>query len=729
MGLMSPEKMIVAKIVSHRDFERQVLLGIEEFGAFEFLDIRRQAGLVEVKRSRDEETVFSVLDRLEKVVLSLDLNPHRSSGQVLEIDDSSLQKSLELVSEVITSIETEVLEIDTELMIAKTELERQRGISDVANSLKPLGIDPSLIGTTDYTFTTAGLVPSGRSSELEWSLQEVTEGAFTLNSLSLKGGAHASVITVPIEMKDAVERILSALEFEVFPIPKGASGTPEEIVAKAQEKMESLKEEIVRLEQRKINIGKEWGFRVLAAWETLQIEKQRIDIKSKIVYTDQSIKVWGWVPESREAELEPILRERVGSALEVSFDKPDFADHEAPSCISNPSVMKPTEDVVKAFGIPSRHDLDPTKIMFLSFPLIFGLVFADIGQGVLIFIIGFAAWRANKKGDDWGAIMGYVQNGAYGLMMMGIFAVFGGFLFGSFFGAETVFEPLWPTFAHFIDDGYGHMVPNPYRATHMLKLSIEVGAIHIMIGIIMNIYNQFKHKEKSAFIVGIAYLWLYYGFINLLFGVSYRSVGDWFATEGQVNLWVPIAGIGYGIGNNGIYPAIPIAPLIFSLSCFIIPMVIMALASFKGGMDGIVLFLEYAIGMISHTVSYARIFALNTVHIILSGVFFSLIPAIIYIPFPELTIFGVELIPATVHSADPLAPTGAHLPLLGAIIGTFIVGLLEGLLGFMHTLRLHFVEWFSKFYHAGGVDFAPFYAKRIHTSRIKTEAQASYAVQ
>ncbi|TFH04687.1 MAG: hypothetical protein E4H14_14225, partial [Candidatus Thorarchaeota archaeon] len=148
MGLMSPEKMIVAKIVSHRDLERQVLLGIEEFGAFEFLDVRRQAGLVEVKRSREEETVFTVLDRLEKIVLSLSLNPNRSTGQLLEIDDSTLKQSLAIVSQVITSIETEVLEIDTELMIAKTELERQRGISDVANSLKPLGVDPSLIGTT-----------------------------------------------------------------------------------------------------------------------------------------------------------------------------------------------------------------------------------------------------------------------------------------------------------------------------------------------------------------------------------------------------------------------------------------------------------------------------------------------------------------------------------------------------------------------------------------------------
>jgi len=198
---------------------------------------------------------------------------------------------------------------------------------------------------------------------------------------------------------------------------------------------------------------------------------------------------------------------------------------------------------------------------------------------------------------------------------------------------------------------------------------------------------------------------------------------------GQVFLWVPIAGIGYGTGNNGIYMASGIAPLYFSLFTFIVPMIIMAVASFKGGMDGAVLFLEYAIGMISHTVSYARIFALNTVHIILSGVFFTLIPAVIYIPFPELHLFGVDLIPAHVHPHTPGAPDTPHLPLVGAFIGTFIVGILEGLLAFMHTLRLHFVEWFSKFFHAGGIAFTPFKVIRKYTVPMRAiAAEQSYAV-
>ncbi len=706
--------MIVAKVVSHRDFEREVLMSLEEFSLFEFIDVRRQAGIVDVKRTRDEETAYSALERLTKVLESLEVDYTKRTGVYTEVNDTTLEGSLTLASEVISAVEEEVLDVDSKTTIARLEMERQRGIADVAISLEPLGIDPSLIGTTEFTFTTAGIVPSGRESELEWSINEVTEGAFTIGTLALKRGGSACVITVPVELKEAVERILSAMQFEAFAIPEDSSGRPEQIVADAENQIVELEKEIEQLTQRKEHIALEWGTRILAAWETLDIERKRIDIKSYIVYTEQSIKMWGWIPEGKEEEFESIVRENVGPALEVTFDKPDFAEVEAPTYISNPKFMKPTEDVVKAFGIPGRHDLDPTKIMALSFPLIFGLVFADVGQGFLIFLIGYAALRANKKGQDWGAILGYVQNGAQGLMLMGIFAMFGGFLFGSFFGAETVLEPLWPIFAH----------TDPNRATHMLKLSIEIGVIHISLGIIMALYNELKYKNMRKALINASYLWMYLGFIILIFGVSYNSIGNWFLSSGTVSLWLPLVGIGYGTGlHNPHYPVLPIAPLTFTLLMFIIPLVIMLLSSFKGGMDGVVHLLESVIGMISHTVSYARIFALNTVHIILSGVFITMLPPLLEIYFPPISLFGVDIIPAVVHTAHYTGPP--VMPILGAFIGTLIVGILEGLLGFMHTLRLHFVEWFSKFYHAGGVEFQPFCVKRLHTVKITTETIAA----
>jgi vacuolar-type H+-ATPase subunit I/STV1 len=86
---------------------------------------------------------------------------------------------------------------------------------------------------------------------------------------------------------------------------------------------------------------------------------------------------------------------------------------------------------------------------------------------------------------------------------------------------------------------------------------------------------------------------------------------------------------------------------------------------------------------------------------------------LIEIPFPAVSLFGLEIIPEyLMHEGHEITP---YLPLMGAIVGTLIVGMLEGLLAFMHTLRLHFVEWFSKFFHGGGKKYEPFRLKRIHS--------------
>ena len=705
---MSPAEMVIAKVVSHRDLERQVVLALEEFGLFEFIDVRQQVGLSEVKRSREEETVFSILDRCSNLVSFLKLDVRHRSRSPTEIDDTSLSGSLDYVAEVIKSVEPETLELEKSIATVGLELERQRSTRDVAASLEPLGLDLGRIGTTEYTFTTAGVVPTTHVTQLQWSLSEVTEGALAFRSIPVRKGVSVASISVPADRKPAVLRILSALGFETFEVPEKTSGRPDDIVQTAEAKMADLERELDQLEEKRKSIANEWGQKTIAAWEILDIERRRVEIKSYFAYTEHSLKAWGWIPEGTEERLESLLRERVGAALDVKFDRPDFAEEESPTYLTNPSFMKATEGVVTAYGVPSRHDIDPTKLMFLSFPLIFGLVFADVGQGFIILLIGLAAWRSTRKGQDWGSTLGYLQTGAQGLMMMGAFAMLGGLLFGSFFGSETVIEPLWPLFAHTLPTGQ----PNPFRSSHMLKLSIEIGVIHITFGILLSLYNKLKHHAYREAMVSLSYVWMYLGFVNLVFGVSYNSVNSWFSSTGAVYMWIPLLGIGHGTGNNGIYPMLPISPFIFTMAAFIVPFILMAATSMKGGMEGTVIFLENSIGTISHTVSYARIFALNTVHVILSSVFMSL-PALFTIYFPEVSILGVDIIPAEVWVGGKLA--APQMPLLGAFIGSIIVGILEGLLAFMHTLRLHFVEWFSKFYHAGGVAFVPYHLNRLHT--------------
>lgn len=705
---MSPGEMLVSKIVSRKELDREVILALEEFGNFEFIDLTQQAKVGEVEKSRQEKTVYAAIERVQSLVDNLGLNPETEKGSPIAIEEEDLDEIISYVEDVVHSVEPQLDSIEEKRDKIKVDLKRERNALRSASSLKILDIDVEMIGESEFTYTTVGIMPTSEIPEIRWNLQGLTGDTFSLSTTASKDGKSVCSVTVPIEQKETTQRVLRATGFDPLDVPEGFRGEPRIIAENAENHIRDLELELEELKQQMEMIEREWSKKILAAREVLLAEKNRIEAKQYLVYTENAIKVWGWIPGSAKDELREILANRLGSYFELSFERPDPEAHAAPTSLDNPDIMKPAQEVVTSYDTPSQHDVDPTKLVFLSFPIIFGLIFADLGQGFLILLIGLAAWWTKRKEMDVGDILGYLQTGSYGLITMGISAMVGGLLFGSVFGAETVIEPLWPVFTHYIDGE-----PNPYRSTHMLKLSIEIGAIHIMLGILLDMYNRFRHGEYRAAVTSFSYLWAYYGFVNLLFGVSYNNVSAWFSGTGTMNLWIPFLGIGYGVGDNGVYPNFPLTPMNFLLLSFIVPFVLMLVTSLPGGMESMVHSMESAIGMISHTVSYARIFALNTVHVILSGVFISLLPAIIEIPIPPLTLFGIEIVPEYfIHEGHHVAP---HIPLLGALVGTFIVGLLEGLLAFMHTLRLHYVEWFSKFYHGGGSPFTPFSFERKHT--------------
>ena len=670
---MSPAEMLIANVISRKGLDREVILALEDFGMFEFIDIARRD--TELEKSREEKTVYEAIDRIEAIVEYLDLDPRSMVGEPISIDESDIDELLEFVREVVHTIEPKIKQIDEKLEKAELELSQERIEQEEISALDQLGIDVDMLGEKEFTYTTVGTLSTHGVSQIRWNLQNLTDDAFLLSTIPSGEGKLVCSITVPVEHKEVMERILRVTGFR------------------------PLWKEL---------ITGEWGKKVLAAREILLAETERIEAKRFFIYTENAAKVWGWIPARSKNDLQSLLEDYITSDFKISFNKADPEAFDVPTYLDNPEFMQSTEGLVTAYDTPSQHDIDPTKVMFFSFPIIFGLVFADVGQGFLVLLIGVAAWWTKKKDMDLGDVFGYLQTGRFGLITMGIFSMLGGLLFGSVFGAETVIKPLWPIFSHYIDGE-----PNPYRSIHMLKLSIEVGALHLLLGILLHVYKHIKNRDYRSIMASFSFAWTYFGFINLLFGVSYSDVAAWFSESGTANLWIPFIGIGYGIGDNGVYPALSVSPMIFSLVSLFLPFSLMAIASIIGGMESIVHLMECGLAMISHTISYARIFAFNTVHVILSGVFFSLMPSIIQIPIPPLTLFGIELVPEFfVHEGHHVAP---HIPLLGAMVGTFIVGLLEGLLAFMHTLRLHYVEWFSKFYHGGGTPFTPFSFERRHS--------------
>jgi V/A-type H+-transporting ATPase subunit I len=282
-------------------------------------------------------------------------------------------------------------------------------------------------------------------------------------------------------------------------------------------------------------------------------------------------------------------------------------------------------------------------------------MFADVGQGLIFIILGaiLTFFKRKIKLEEMGDIQRYAFTSSELFILLGISAIFFGFLFGEFFGPSGVIHPMsLGKFGPFYLGGF-EPTQEPMK---MLRFAMFVGVVHLSLGIMLRVLNEVKKHHYKHIPVSICWLWLLLGglFMWAYWG-GISSISKWFS-EGILMLG-----------------GLVILPLI---------LMIIFTGIVEGFMEGIGFGVEVFAETLSHTLSYCRLMALGLVHSVLNNLF--------------LVLGGVE------HGIFPLS----SIPLIA--IGTILVMTVEGLIVFVHSLRLHWIEWFSKFYSGEGMPFKPF---------------------
>jgi len=372
----------------------------------------------------------------------------------------------------------------------------------------------------------------------------------------------------------------------------------------------------------------------------------------------------GFVPVTEMEKVKSIVEDLTDGEVLVLVS--DLDEHEeAPVVLRTPKFIKPFETLIKTYDVPSYHEINPSLVVAITFPLIFGLMFADVGHGLLLALFGVAMIYAKKKGLPPSEMIQLIASGAEVYILCGVAAMFGGLMFGEMFGFH-MYEILGKAFEHpplgFILEsipGIGKVFSPLEDPMKMFKLSLIVGAIHIGIGLTLRILNEVLLGEyKEAFFGSVCWLWFYVGFIYLVL----------FKFKLNIDLW---------IGNT--IPS-PQNPLPIGFIAIVLPIIIMfaGMVKLEGFIDGFAHVFEAMISSLSHTVSYGRILALSLSHGILSKLLTDAFHALGLLGYPILAI--------------------------GTI---FMVMALEGLVSFTHVLRLTWVEFGFKYFHGGGMEFKP----------------------
>jgi len=343
---------------------------------------------------------------------------------------------------------------------------------------------------------------------------------------------------------------------------------------------------------------------------------------------------------------------------------------ETPRIYKHNRFIRPFETLINLYGTPSYSEVDPTPFVAITFPLIFGLMFGDIGHGIVLIIAGLIGGIIfRKKG-------GNIRNFSWILVYCGIGAIFAGFLYGEFFGTEEFFGiKLVP-----LKIGNFTLYNPLNNIMSVLYVAILIGVVQINFGWLIQFLNYWRQKRKYfAFTDSLMKIILLSGGTYLIFDYGF-DLKSWLSYPYPINL-VIIPGLFLIISK-------PLGKL-FRVSY-------VKESSFtelfgEGSMEAFETFLS----ILSNVSSYTRLLALAMAHISLMIAIQAMITLI-----PE--IFIVKEI----------------LSVIALIFGNVVVILLEGLIAFLNALRLHFYEFFFKFYEGSGTEFRVFSLKS-QFSRIK----------
>jgi V/A-type H+-transporting ATPase subunit I len=366
------------------------------------------------------------------------------------------------------------------------------------------------------------------------------------------------------------------------------------------------------------------------------------------LFSAKAMFITGWMDIKNREQLLTILRGICGNKFILSERK----DPDAPVRLLNIRLFKPFELLVKTMGMPSNREIDPTPLAAITFVLMFGLMFGDLGQGLVIVLCGILLKKYGRKK----AKEDLAQAGGI-LIACGLSAAICGLLYGSVFSSERIMPALWfhPT-------------------KHIMKLfafTILMGVFFIAAGLIVNILNCIFNADYTEALLekrGLVVL-VIYAFI-VIAAVNYQAKGR-IPAMWEISMFIGLPLILFSL--RGV-----IGPVLFrstrphSISEYIIETV----------MD----IVEIALSMFANTISFIRVGAFALSHAGLSIVTY--------------TLAGM---------ADPsMKSTGAIIIIITGNI--FIIGF-EGLICGIQSMRLEYYEFFSKFFKGEGIIFSPFTLK------------------
>lgn len=568
---------------------------------------------------------------------------------------------------------------------AKRRLEENSSLRDALQAASKLSVDLGRLGGSSgggggrRFFTELFVIDTASVPEAERALA----GSAALYPHALESKARSALFVAGAAGDaDRILKVMRGLNAAPLSIPPSFSQVPSEAHAAAASAAKEAEAEIKRTAKEMAAVKKEVRGGVLALHEAAAVAKDVLETLRKPGGTRRFAVIQGYIPKKMEEKFRKVTGQWTSITEEIT-DPDELA--RLPVRMDNPRWVRTYEVITDSQGTPKRGEFDPTWMISLMWPIFYGIMFADLGHGLALMGLGLLfKFKGQGSMSRWGML----------LAMSGAAAAIAGIFQGEVFGFHLEYFAPFGALLH--DGGPLHSISWLVGAITVaeltfeqviliLKVSIFIGVIHLAWAFLLRIHRYRRTGNRDGVIFeGIPNLFMWLGVFGVMMGAigsGYDVMNMYSRAHAEPVPWVTII-----LGEW----AVTWIVVRVSIILVIASMVLMIIGGIKHnkrhpeeGGDAVSVIMEVLLGKtiecLAHTISYARIGIMLLVHAALL-----------------LTVNNAF------KSMGGLDSPGAVVLIVGGQIGIMMI---EGLIVYIQSLRLHLYEFFTKWYDGGSRPF------------------------
>ncbi len=557
-------------------------------------------------------------------------------------------------------------------------IEEYKSLKDTLEVIRKMNLDLTGFGLMRYFFTNLFVINSSDYEEISRSLEGITIYKYDLESKDKT----ALLVISDIEDSEKVFKILRSFNSNSFKIPEGFPQVPSEAYALAESKIKELTTKQTSISKELLKYKKKIRQDILAIHEKALVAKDVLEMLRKPGGTKNFAVIQGYIPKRMETKFKDSTKQWMSIIEDVTDPK---HIEELPTLFENKKFVRTFEVITKSQGIPKKGEPDPTPMIALMWPIFYGLMFADMGHGLLLMGLGLL-FKVKGQGDlaRWGMLIA-ISGASAAIAGVGTGEMFGYHIshMGPFEGllAEggALYSVSWIVGILSVAELTFDQVIN------ILKVSLFIGIVHLVWAMVLRIRRLAAEGHKLVmFTEAIPNITLYGGIVVIMMcaiGSQYDVMNMYSKVHTEAVPWVTVF-----LGDWAqvwIVTRIAVIIVIASMVLMMVGGILHAKKHPESGGDPASVLMEVLLGKtvesLAHTISYARLGIMLLVHAAL--------------------LMTVNNAFASLGGAES---GGAMAMIIGGNLGIMMI---EGLIVYIQSLRLHLYEFFTKWYVGGSQPF------------------------